>query len=78
LAEILAYIDERNPPAADALMWQILDAVEQLPHHPFLYRAGKVPATREIVVHPNYIVVYQMTSTDIQILSVIHARQQYP
>lgn len=78
LLEILAYIDDKNPQAADSLESQILGAIEQLPAHPFLYRSGKVSATREIVVHPNYLVIYRVMTNDIQILNVLHARQQYP
>lgn len=77
LLEILEYIDERNPKAADALQADIETATTALPEHPFLYRMGRIPATREIVVHPNYLVVYRVTDR-IEIVSVLHARQEYP
>jgi len=35
------------------------------------------PGTREAIVHPNYILVYRVGET-IDILAVLHARQQYP
>jgi plasmid stabilization system protein ParE len=38
---------------------------------------GRVLNTREIIVHPNYLVIYRLTDR-IEILSVLHARQQYP
>lgn len=78
LKEIIAYIDSKNQKAADDLQYQVFNTIEQLIQHPFLYRIGKIPTTREIVVHPNYIIVYQVTSTDIKILNILHARQQYP
>ena len=78
LKEILSFINDKNPQAADKLVYQIFEAVEQLVAHPYLYRVGVVGATREIVVHPNYVVVYRVTNEHIEILSVLHARQQYP
>ncbi len=78
LREILTFINDKNPQAADNLKCQIFEAVEQLVAHPYLYRVGAVPATREIVVHPNYVVVYRVAVEHIEILNVLHARQQYP
>ncbi|QKF50750.1 type II toxin-antitoxin system RelE/ParE family toxin [Pseudomonas graminis] len=77
LWEILEYIDERNPQAAEELYAEIERATSALPEHPYLYRLGRVPNTREIIVHPNYLVIYRLTD-GIEILSVLHARQQYP
>ena len=74
---ILDYIDERNPAAADRLFLAIETAVQALPEHPYLYRQGRVAGTREIVVHPNYLIVYQVAHA-IEILGVLHARQEYP
>ncbi len=51
---------------------------KQLPDHPYLYREGRVQGTREAVVHPNYIMVYRVGADLIDILAVLHARQQYP
>jgi plasmid stabilization system protein ParE len=33
--------------------------------------------TREIVVHPNYIVFYEVTDV-IEVLAVVHARENFP
>ena len=46
--------------------------------HPYLFCLGRVPGTREIVVHPNYIVVYRVEATCVKVLRVLHARQKYP
>ena len=53
-------------------------SVLPLARYPDMYRSGRVEGTREIVVHPNYIVVYRATTTAVEILRVLHARQQYP
>lgn len=78
LAAILAYIAERNPQSALDLYNDIERVVSQLPQHPYLYRLGRVSGTRELVAHPNYIVVYRVSATAIEIVSILHSRQQYP
>ena len=78
LATIINYISERNDTAAEELQDEIERAASQLPQHPYLYRLGRVAGTREIVVHPNYVVVYRVKPTVIEIVNVLHSRQQYP
>lgn len=75
---IFNYIAERNVPAAERLLAAIEACADALPHHPFLYRPGRVVGTREAVVHPNYIVVYRVTAVAVEIVGVVHARQEYP
>ena len=78
LVEILDYIEQRNANAAQNLQAAIVQSAENLPLMPYLFRPGRVPGTRELVVHPNYIVVYQVGSDMIDILRILHSRQQYP
>ncbi|MGA1797894.1 type II toxin-antitoxin system RelE/ParE family toxin [Sphingomonas sp. 4RDLI-65] len=77
LLEIADYIALRNFAASQRLIAAIRHAAETLPHHPYLYRPGRVAGTREAVIHPNYILVYRVT-TAIEILAILHARQRYP
>lgn len=77
LLQILSYIGNHNLVAALELNQAIETVTSALPEYPYLYRCGRLPGTREIVVHPNYLVVYRVTD-QIQILSVLHARQEYP
>ena len=77
LSEILEYISDRNLVAASELYKNIEAAISALPQPPYLYRYGRVPGTREIVVHPNCLVVYRVTNR-IEIVTVLHARQEYP
>lgn len=78
LAEILTYIEQFNPLAARTLRHTIESGVEQLPRTPLGFREGRVAGTREWVAHPNYIVVYRVGTTAIEVLRVLHARQEYP
>jgi addiction module RelE/StbE family toxin len=78
LLSLLSYIAGRNQDAARALAKDIERATSALPDHPYLYRQGRVAGTRELVVHPNYLIVYRVTLTSIEIISVLHARQKYP
>jgi toxin ParE1/3/4 len=78
LGDILAYIGHFNPDAADALNDKIDAAVFPLSDHPYLGREGRVPGTREVIAHPNYIVVYRIGIREVLIVNVLHARQNYP
>lgn len=72
------YIAADNPMAARALQDRIEAAVIALPDHPYLFRAGRLPGTRELVVHPNYIIVYRVLDAEIEVSNLLHARQKYP
>jgi addiction module RelE/StbE family toxin len=78
LETIISYIADRNLPAAMRLHEAIDACAEGLRDHPFLYRPGRVDGTREAVVHPNYILIYEVRDEEVTITSVVHARQQYP
>lgn len=78
LAEIGRYIASHNPDASDRLQATIERTAENIPLHPYIHRPGRLPGTREAVVHPNYIVIYRVGVELIDILAVIHARQNYP
>lgn len=78
LVEIIDYIEQHNALAAQSLHAAIVQSAENLPLMPYLFRPGRVAGTREIVVHPNYIVVYLVGSDMINILRILHSRQQYP
>ena len=78
LAAIVGYIAARNPQAAQRMKGLIEGAVRPLAEHPYLFRQGRVPGTRELVAHPNYIVVYRVLADQVEVVSVLHARQNYP
>ena len=78
LEQLMAYIADDNPGAALSLLNRIVEAAERLAEHPYMYRTGRKVGTREMVVHPNYLVVYRVALAMIDIVSVIHARREYP
>ncbi|WAI85120.1 MULTISPECIES: type II toxin-antitoxin system RelE/ParE family toxin [Achromobacter] len=78
LDEITNYIAEYDVHAAIGMHELIENAVHPASEHPYLYRPGRVPGTREIVAHPNYILVYEVRADHIGVIAVMHARQEYP
>ena len=78
LEDITGYIAERDEAAARRLQAVAEDCAERLPQLPYMYRAGRVPGTREAVIHPNYLLIYRVTSEAIEVISVMHARREYP
>ncbi|WP_439538254.1 type II toxin-antitoxin system RelE/ParE family toxin [Sphingomonas sp.] len=75
---LIQFVRDRNERAAEALALRIDDGVERVCLFPQSGRPGKVEGTRELIVHPNYIVVYRTTDTAVEILRLLHARQRYP
>lgn len=75
---IFDYIAQDNPHAALDLDEEFEAKAAQLAEHPKLYRPGRIKGTREMVVRPNYIVVYALAGDQVQILRVLHAAQQWP
>jgi toxin ParE1/3/4 len=75
---IMDYIAQDNPVAALELDELIEQKAEQLLEQPTLYRPGRKRGTREMVVHPNYIVIYRVQGEVVEILRVKHAAQQWP
>lgn len=78
LMAIVDYISDDNPEAARVLVDEIEGKVALLLDHPKRCRLGRVQGTRELVVRPNYIVVYSEDTAAVTILRVLHAAQMWP
>ena len=78
LIKIVEHIAEGNPDAADKLADDIESKAEGLREHPELYRAGRKRGTREMVVHPHYIVIYRVRTEAVEVLRVKHTAQRWP
>jgi addiction module RelE/StbE family toxin len=75
---ITEYIAIDNPRAAVEMGDLLLQKAEQLDQHPALGRVGRVQGTRELVVHPNYILIYRIVVKVAEVLRVKHAAQKWP
>lgn len=78
LASIIEFIANENPAAAIKIKNIIQDAILPVAEHPYLYKSGRISGTRELVAHPNFILVYRITNTAVEVVSVLHSRQEYP
>lgn len=78
LTDIITFIAGENPSAARRLKARLDAAPLPLAEHPYLYPVGRVPGTRELVAHPNYIIVYRVNIERIEVVNVLHARKEYP
>lgn len=75
---ITAYIAQDNPRAAIEMGDMLIQKAAQLDQHPTLGRVGRVKGTRELVVHPNYILIYRIVGKVAEVLRVKHAAQKWP
>lgn len=73
--DIADFIAQDNPARATSFVRELKDAVTKLQVHPGMGRAGRVPGTRELVLHKNYIAIYRVRGDDVEILRLHHAAQ---
>jgi toxin ParE1/3/4 len=78
LERISRFVAQHDEHAAEKLQRRIEESVLPVAHYPHLFRSGRLPDTREIVAHPNYVVVYRVLKTRVRVLNVLHARREYP
>jgi addiction module RelE/StbE family toxin len=80
LRAIVRYIGKDDWHRADSFGEEIRAKVGSLAEHPALGRPGRLARTRELVVHPNYIVYYRLLRKlrTVEILAVKHVAQQMP
>ena len=76
IAEYIA--GKGSPAAARKLDAQFVEKAQAAAQRPSLYKAGRMRGTRELVVQPNYLMVYRIEADGITILRVLHAAQQWP
>jgi toxin ParE1/3/4 len=71
--EIAAFITKDNPSRATSFALELQASVTKLQSHPGLGSAGRVPGTRELVLHKNYIAIYRVRGDDVEILRLHHS-----
>ncbi len=75
---IYEYIDNESPASAIRIDDALSAAAANLTDQPQSGRPGRVSGTREWVVHPNYILIYDIVDDTIRVLRVLHAAQSWP
>lgn len=79
LDQIGGYIARDNPEAAARVISRIVTAVDALVDQPGMGRAGRITTTRELVLADiPYIIAYRVTDNHVDILTAMHAAQQWP
>lgn len=79
LDEIGAYIEQDDPDAAARVVARIVSAVDMLSELPAVGRVGRIRGTRELVLADiPYLVPYRVTTTTIDIITIMHASQRWP
>lgn len=72
------YISQDNPIAANQVATRIVDATQLLLTQPMMGRKGRVTGTYEWVVKQTpYLIVYTINNNTLQILRVIHSKQNW-
>ena len=79
LAEVIQHVASVNPSAARRLRNLLMDSVLPASEHPYLFPQSELsPGLRKIVAHPNYVVYYRVAANCIEVMNVVHARQNFP
>ena len=76
--DIYDHIEADNPSAALELDELFAEKASRLLEHPGLGRPGRVRGTRELVMLPNYVLVYDVAGDKVRVLRVLHAARQWP
>ena len=74
--EIAGFIAKDNPSRATSFVMELKVSVNKLQVHPGMGRAGRVPGTRELVLHKNYIAIYRVRGDDVEILRLHHVARK--
>lgn len=78
LLALTAFVAKEKRGAAAKLRLAIDDQMSNLADPNFPRRKGRVPGTRELVAHENYIVTLIEDEATVEVINVVHSRQQYP
>ena len=76
--QIYSYIEADKPLAALALDELFDEQAALLRAHPHIGKPGRVTGTRELIVHKNYLLVYDLHEGTVRILRLLHVARQWP
>lgn len=77
-SKIREYIAKHNLSAAIGMDVRIGESVSGLYDHPEKGPPGRVAGTRELVIHPRFVIVYRIVFDEIHIIRILHTAQQWP
>lgn len=75
---IYDYIEKDNPLAALGLDDLLSVKAQMLQDHPESGRLGRILGTKELVVHSNYMLVYEVVDGQVRVLAVVHTSKNWP
>jgi toxin ParE1/3/4 len=75
---IREHIASDNPNAALVIDGLISEKAARLVNVPEMGKRGRVPETRELVVHRSYVLIYAIKADQVQVLRVLHTARQWP
>ena len=79
VAAVLTQIAAEDPGAASRFNDRLLELVETtLTSQPQMGRPGRVNGTRELIVHPRYILAYRVRGEVIELLAFRHSARLWP
>lgn len=76
--DVWDYIAADNPHAAARMDALFSDAASRLTGYPLLGKPGKIPGTRELILHESYRLVYEVDGETVWILTLIHTARRWP
>lgn len=77
-ADIIEFISQDNPLAAVRMDELFAAAAGRLVAHPLLGRTGQIAATRELIPHESYRMVYEVQGDAVWILALVHTARMWP
>ena len=79
LRGIYAYYADRDYDFTERIIRALLRACDSLPDFPLIGKEGKMEGTRErLTTRYPYRIVYRIKGEDIEIVRILHQRQQWP
>lgn len=78
LVAIVEHIEQDNPERARSFALEIKSKANSLAEFPNIGRPGRVVGTRELVIHPNYIIPYRVRGKVVEILRVQQVARRWP
>ena len=77
-AQIFDYIAADSPRAAVKMDEIFSKATVRLADHPKFGRTGRIPGTREVILHKSYCLVYEIEQETVWVLALVHTARQWP